>query len=132
MDRRKFTGFRFGWPAVVVAPPRVQPIRAPSDSFVVETFRDVGTCPEQQVNMVGHDRKTEDINSEDRGQLLHALLEPSFSVVEIAAGVAISSAEKRASHAARNAMVDANIGLVDDLFSGVGGHGANLWTCDQY
>jgi hypothetical protein len=55
--------------------------------------------------VVGHHRIGEDIDGEDRGQCLHAILNPPPAMFIAMPAVGIFTAEKGATHAARDAMV---------------------------
>ena len=64
-------------------------------------------------------------------------MHPGFAMVVVSAGERILSAQKRASNAARDAVIDADFSLIEDLATSISGHSStsetfsSMYICSQ-
>ena len=89
---------------------------AASDFVVGPGLGDIGACAQDEVVVVIEDGVVEDVDGEDGGEELETVLEPGFTVGEVATGGRVEAAEEGAADAAAEAMVDAD-GIVLDEFA---------------
>ena len=96
---------------------------AESDFLVGPGLDDVGSGPENQVEVVGHDGVGEDIDSEDRGEDFESPSDPFPSRFVVFPGNGIFSREISSSDASLDGMDNADL-IGGKLFgSGSSGHG---------
>ena len=83
---------------------------------------DIGAIADDDVNVIAHDRKTENIDGEIPGQKFQAALNPFLAVVEAFSRDNIGAAQKGAPHAAIDAVIDADFGRIEHEHSGNARH----------
>jgi hypothetical protein len=81
---------------------------SPGNIEVSPGFHNIGTCSDDNVQMVAEHSETQDVQSEDGGQFFKSLTNPFFSMGEVFTGFLIVTAQMRSA--------DTTVDQVKDLY----------------
>ncbi len=108
--RRRFLGISVG---ILAQGADHQP--PPGDLGIVPGGHHIGTGAEDEVEMVGEDAETEQIDAEGRGKPLEAVFQPLFAMIVIGTGDGILSHQEAPPHTALDDVDDGDFVRIEDF-----------------